>query len=705
MVPPHKKKHGHHHTHKKHDKKRDESPSGSESDSAAEEFSDDQEDEEDYKRGGYHRVQVGERFKGGRYTVLHKLGWGHFSTVWMVRDEESGGQAAMKVVKSAAHYTEAARDEVTLLTQARGAAGGFAGGRPRAGGRLCAAGDPAPIKEHDPHDAKCCVRLLDSFDHTGPHGRHVCMVFEVMGDNLLTLIRLYDHRGLPLPVVLVALDYLHTTCKIIHTDLKPENVMLKEPIKPRKAQLAAAAATAGGPAPPGGRPSKLAAAVAAGEKLTKNQKKKLKQRQKKKGEGDGDEGGDTPSASTGATGAAPSEAATASGDDGGGEEASSGPATAANGAAPAAGGGEPAAGEPAAGGAGAVDLAALEPRVLGMACKIVDFGNACWTYKHFTEDIQTRQYRAPEVILGAPYDASADVWSLACMVFELVTGDFLFEPRAGADYSRDEDHLAQMIELLERMPRSVATTGRFARDYFTREGRLRHIHRLKFWPLDRVLGEKYKLPPEEAHGLRDFLEPMLNFVPGRRATAAQMLQHPWLRGELPAPRGGASGCSRGGEDGREARRAQERSHSRSRSRSRSRTPKRSRSPSPPKGYTHHSPGRGSGANQQQQQQQQRQQPKQQAAPPARGAAAAGVPAPASPQPPSPQAAADLTASAVLVSSADLTSPRKAGTPRGGGAAAGAAFAGGGRKSIDSTASTNSSGWEVVQPPLAQSQLL
>lgn len=39
--------------------------------------------------GGYHRVRVGERFKEGRYTVLHKLGWGHFSTVWMVRDEQA----------------------------------------------------------------------------------------------------------------------------------------------------------------------------------------------------------------------------------------------------------------------------------------------------------------------------------------------------------------------------------------------------------------------------------------------------------------------------------------------------------------------------------------------------------------------------------------------------------------------------------------
>jgi serine/threonine-protein kinase SRPK3 len=62
---------------------------------------------------------------------------------------------------------------------------------------------------------------------------------------------------------------------------------------------------------------------------------------------------------------------------------------------------------------------------------VVDLGNACWTHKHFSDDIQTRQYRCPEVILGADYGTSADMWSLACIVFELLTGDLLFDPRAG----------------------------------------------------------------------------------------------------------------------------------------------------------------------------------------------------------------------------------------------------------------------------------
>lgn len=71
---------------------------------------------------------------------------------------------------------------------------------------------------------------------------------------------------------------------------------------------------------------------------------------------------------------------------------------------------------------------------------IVDLGNACWTHRHFSEDIQTRQYRAPEVLVGSKYDTSADMWSLGCMCFELLTGDLLFDPRAGDDYDRDEDH-------------------------------------------------------------------------------------------------------------------------------------------------------------------------------------------------------------------------------------------------------------------------
>ncbi|XP_040437537.1 SRSF protein kinase 3-like, partial [Falco naumanni] len=121
----------------------------------------------------------------------------------------------------------------------------------------------------------------------------------------------------------------------------------------------------------------------------------------------------------------------------------------------------------------------LDPRCAPrLRVKIADLGNGCWVHRHFTEDIQTRQYRALEVLLGAGYGPPADIWSTACMAFELATGDYLFEPHSGEDYSRDEDHIAHVIELLGEIPRHVALGGRYSREFFNRRGELRHIRHL-----------------------------------------------------------------------------------------------------------------------------------------------------------------------------------------------------------------------------------
>lgn len=163
-----------------------------------------------------------------------------------------------------------------------------------------------------------------------------------------------------------------------------------------------------------------------------------------------------------------------------------------------------------------------------LKCKLVDFGNACWTYKQFTNDIQTRQYRCPEVILGSKYSTSADLWSFACICFELATGDVLFDPHSGDNFDRDEDHLALMMELLGMMPRKIALGGQYSREFFNRYGDLRHIRRLRFWPMNKVLVEKYEFSEKDANDMADFLVPILDFVPEKRPTAAQCLLHPWI---------------------------------------------------------------------------------------------------------------------------------------------------------------------------------
>jgi hypothetical protein len=144
--------------------------------------------------------------------------------------------------------------------------------------------------------------------------------------------------------------------------------------------------------------------------------------------------------------------------------------------------------------------------------KIVDLGNSCWVHKHFTDDIQTRQYRAPEVIITAGYNTSADLWSFGCIIFELLTGDMLFDPHAGSNWDRDEDHLAMMIELVGAFPRKLAVSGKRSSQYFDRRGELKHIDNLKIWKLREVLVDKYKMSQDDADEISEFLSNILEVI-------------------------------------------------------------------------------------------------------------------------------------------------------------------------------------------------
>ncbi|RHY33010.1 hypothetical protein DYB32_001991 [Aphanomyces invadans] len=610
-----------------------------------------EEEEGSYKHGGYHRVLVGDVFNN-RFTVLAKLGWGHFSTVWRCRDAETGQEVAMKVQKSASHYMEAARDEVELLECVNEAAKKF-GVSPR------------------------IVKLIASFEHIGPHGTRtrrflpcsciisrrlivdMCMVFEMLGDNLLTLIKRYDYKGIPIPLLkimtkqmLEGMAFLHDQCKIIHTDLKPENVLLNKSLSKMPKFRSMVPPEYGGSAP------------VDSSTLTADEKKKLKRKLKRKKQKqnkkevadaladkldqslliDGDDKDDAvcratkkppkaavdgqllsnfhtfPTAPIQTNGSGtenphfcsdrrdlPSKVEAALG----GTDA----ATEADGSAaepmglwrleldaryvrdvcallestwpghlvfmnvaaaasyavpgfyfPATDNTDPKARQVVLQGMylrsttvqddahGIRRVAPLADRVNSWhlnvlarhtasliegvpdyQVKIADLGNACWTYKRFTQDIQTRQvrsfihlcllrhgdnaYRSPEVILGQNYDQSTDMWSMGCFVFELATGELLFDPKSGKSFSRDEGMMH---------PPSFATNGKYSSEYFNRKGELRKIHNLKFWALKDVLADKYEFDTVDADAFASFLETMLRFQPSKRITASDVLHHPWL---------------------------------------------------------------------------------------------------------------------------------------------------------------------------------
>ncbi|KAF5319098.1 hypothetical protein D9611_014084 [Ephemerocybe angulata] len=139
---------------------------------------------EDYVKGGYHPVKIGDVFSDGRYTVVRKLGWGHFSTVWLARDSKQNRHVALKIVKSAPRYTETALDEIKLLQRLITSSTPPTAPTP-------SNPHPAPSPAHTHPGRSHVIQFLDHFRHKGPNDVHVCMVFEVLGVNLLGLIKRY----------------------------------------------------------------------------------------------------------------------------------------------------------------------------------------------------------------------------------------------------------------------------------------------------------------------------------------------------------------------------------------------------------------------------------------------------------------------------------------------------------------------------------
>ena len=114
-------------------------------------------------------------------------------------------------------------------------------------------------------------------------------------------------------------------------------------------------------------------------------------------------------------------------------------------------------------------------------------------------------------------------------IFELLTGDYLFDPKSGSRYSKDDDHIAQIVELVGNFPKSIALSGKYSIEIFNRKGELRNIHKLRYWKLEDVLYEKYHFSKADSRAIADFILPCLSVNPDRRASARHLLQNAWLQ--------------------------------------------------------------------------------------------------------------------------------------------------------------------------------
>eukprot|EP00474_Spongospora_subterranea_P001005 CRZ01463.1 hypothetical protein [Spongospora subterranea] len=95
--------------------------------------------------------------------------------------------------------------------------------------------------------------------------------------------------------------------------------------------------------------------------------------------------------------------------------------------------------------------------------RLIDFGGATFENERHSRTIATRQYRAPEVILGLPWSYPSDIWSLGCIFVELLTGELLFNTH------EDLEHLALMEHVLQQ-PFSTSLVSRALEPYRNEAG-------------------------------------------------------------------------------------------------------------------------------------------------------------------------------------------------------------------------------------------
>jgi len=193
--------------------------------------------------------------------------------------------------------------------------------------------------------------------------------------------------------------------------------------------------------------------------------------------------------------------------------------------------------------------------------KVIDFGSSCFTTDSLSSYIQSRCYRAPEVVLGCPYDGRIDVWSLGAILPELMTGNVLFHNESLAQM------LARIAAICGPFPEEMLHSGRHTSVFVTAHGAVYE------YPSVEVDGHKiegeltfhFPRPTTLEHlagcddaDYIDFLKQCLTVDPTKRPTAQELLAHPFLRdapdtrvgsGSVPQHPQQQSGSPKGGAQG------------------------------------------------------------------------------------------------------------------------------------------------------------
>ncbi|BFU24054.1 protein kinase, putative [Entamoeba histolytica HM-1:IMSS] len=190
--------------------------------------------------------------------------------------------------------------------------------------------------------------------------------------------------------------------------------------------------------------------------------------------------------------------------------------------------------------------------------KVIDFGSACFDNYTLYTYVQSRHYRAPEIILGLPYNNAIDMWSAGCIAAELVLGIPLFPG------SSEFNQLFKITDMLGLPPKNILEQGSKTLCYFNKLGYDENAHYIMKQPFEYEMENRIRLEPNKKYfrfktlkelimriplklggGMKEeitnlteirlslihFIEGMLQYDPMKRWTPSQALYHPFLTGQ------------------------------------------------------------------------------------------------------------------------------------------------------------------------------
>ncbi|MEN2495902.1 MAG: SRSF protein kinase 3 [Marteilia pararefringens] len=406
-----------------------------------EQYMSDQELTDDYDNDSYPLIEPCQSIHN-RYYILRKLGWGACSTVWLAWDLHEKKAYALKISMFTESSMDAINDEIEILD--------FIKKQPKS---LQGYHNIAHIDNH--------------FIYNGSNGKYMIFVFDVCGPSLLRTMQSYKDYKIPfdvlkrlIPSFLSGLIFLHDSCKILHTDLKPENVMIKFTEKKKLELVKDTIDTLL-------RPRQLPENYITRVSKFKNEKDWRSYLNKKRMK-----------TLNGIKNTVEQKYANVS------EK-------------------------------GPVDD--MQELVIG------DFGLASFFEKKFTDKIATRQYRAPEILLGyKEWDQRVDVWAAACTIYEAAAGYYLFKPNnSKRRYSRVHDHLRLIWEIRDETPKDFLGLCKKTSKYLDKNGNIEPGVKYDKSGLTKKI-EHCCDTQDQMHFLNRILAPMLLLDPRKRSNASEV---------------------------------------------------------------------------------------------------------------------------------------------------------------------------------------